>query len=601
MNMKEATEKKNLFRVAEAAVIAIVVILFSCFFDYRYAMNDDVFVNAIISGKYSGMPDVHNVSIATPLNFFFCLLYRIYPTFPWFGCSMILCQFYSVYSVVTLLQKKLNINRMYEWCFIIAVNILMLGIMADKLVIVQYTYTAALLMSSATIRLYSMNEVFLDRRWLIQFAGILLQYMFAYCLRTEMFWFLLPFSVLFTLIWYYRKNGLCLKKTCVKQWILIWGCLLFGAAVMHTVNVNSYTDEEWAEYKKVDEYRTQLYDFLTIPDYEENKAFYESAGISEAQYSLLNNYNFSLDDDITSETLRSVVDYADEKRISKYGGVKRLYYQIFTLPLKEGLWSYGHRVLFDPAVAGDDYPWNFVCAALYGVLFLLTCFSGRVQNFVYMVLMFSGRTVLWMYVILKQRAPVRITHSLFVIEIVCLLMLVIEELSWLKESKKLKQPRLLYTGLAILFLAGAGTVAFASLRNFQTEYENTVSFNEDWEELLTYCEEQKDNFYFMDVYSTVNYSEAIFANRHIGPDNYDICGGWLAKSPLCGEKYEQFGISSVREALLENDNVYFVADQGADLEWLSSIYEEQGIQVVLEMRDSVAEKFDIYQIKRKIP
>ena len=78
----------------------------------------------------------------------------------------------------------------------------------------------------------------------------------------------------------------------MKQWILIWGCLLFGAAVMHTVNVNSYTDEEWAEYKKVDEYRTQLYDFLTIPDYEENKAFYESAGISEAQYSLLNNYNF---------------------------------------------------------------------------------------------------------------------------------------------------------------------------------------------------------------------------------------------------------------------------------------------------------------------
>ena len=49
--MKEAIKRKNLFCVAEAAVIAVVVILFSYFFDYRYAMNDDVFVNAIISGK----------------------------------------------------------------------------------------------------------------------------------------------------------------------------------------------------------------------------------------------------------------------------------------------------------------------------------------------------------------------------------------------------------------------------------------------------------------------------------------------------------------------------------------------------------------------
>ena len=57
----------------------------------------------------------------------------------------------------------------------------------------------------------------------------------------------------------------------------------------------------------------------------------------------------------------------------------------------------------------------------------------------------------------------------------------------------------------------------------------------------------------------------------------------------------------MREALLENDNVYFVAEQGANLEWLSNIYAEQGISVALEPRDSVAGKFEIYQIKRKSP
>lgn len=597
--MKKATEKKNLIGVAEAAVITAAVILFSCFFDYRYAMNDDVFVNAIISGNYSGIPDIHNISIATPLNFFFCLLYRLCPVFPWFGCGMILCQFLSLYSVIVLLQRKLNIGGKYELCLTVAVNILMLGMMANELVIVQYTYTAALLMTSATIRLYSMDEAFPCRRWAGKFVGILLQYLFAYCLRTEIFWFLLPFSMLFTLIWYYRKNGMHVQRTDLKMWILIWGCILCGAALMHGINLGSYADEKWAEYKKVDEYRTQLYDFLVLPEYEDNREFYEAAGISKAQYKLLDNYNFSLDDDITSETLQSVVRYANEKRMAEYSGVKRLYYGMFTLPLREGIWSYCHRVLFDPVVSGDDYPWNFVCAALYVVFILLTCISGRKQNFVHLTLMFAMRSVLWMYIILKQRTPTRVTHSLFVIEIVCFLVLVFEELSWLKESGKQKSRKQLYTGLVILFLAGAGIIAAVSLSSFQTEYENTVSFNEEWEELLTYCRGKKDNFYFMDVYSTVNYSEAIFTNMNEKPENYDICGGWLAKSPLCNEKYAHFGITSVREDLIEKDNVYFVAEQGADLEWLSDLYAEKGISVVLERKDNVAGQFDIYDIKRK--
>ena len=77
-------------------------------------------------------------------------------------------------------------------------------------------------------------------------------------------------------------------------------------------------------------------------------------------------------------------------------------------------------------------------------------------------------------------------------------------------------------------------MAFTSWGSFRTEYQNTVAFNEEWEELLAYYRERKDNFYFMDVYSTVNYSEAIFTDNGEGTENYDICGGWLAKSPLCG-------------------------------------------------------------------
>ena len=148
-------------------------------------------------------------------------------------------------------------------------------------------------------------------------------------------------------------------------------------------------------------------------------------------------------------------------------------------------------------------------------------------------------------------------------------------------------------------LAGAGAVAVYSCQGLGMTYEKTVAFNEEWEELLAYCRDREDNFYFMDVYSTVNYSEAIFTGRYSGLENYDICGGWLAKSPLCGEKYGQFGIDSVPTALIEKDNVYFVAEEGSDLAWLSALYEEKGIDLELECREKVAEHFCIYHLKRK--
>ena len=56
------------------------------------------------------------------------------------------------------------------------------------------------------------------------------------------------------------------------------------------------------------------------------------------------------------------------------------------------------------------------------------------------------------------------------------------------------------------------------------------------------------------------------------------------------------GHLAIQEALLEKDNVYFVAEQGADLEWLSELYAEKGVCVDLECQDSVAGQFDVYKI-----
>lgn len=593
---KRIRGRKFLISAAEAAVTAGMLILLACLFDYRYATNDDVFIKAIVSGQYSGVPNVHNIQCIILLNNFFVLLYRVCSFVPWFGIFMVGSQFCSLYGILVCLIKKMNFHRTYRYLCAAAVNVLLWSIMVSEIVILQYTYTASLLIVSATVRLYyAVEQEASKERNRIWYAGLLINFLLAFCLRTEIFLFLLPFSVLLTVIrcssaeagFHSREWG---------KWGAFWGVLLLCVGALYMADHIGYKEEGLREYRQIFDYRTQLYDFLTLPDYEENQEFYKAADISEGQYTLLKNYNFALDEEITSKTLKSVVDYANEKRVAQYQGLERYYMQMFTLPLREGLWSYTHRVLGDPVVAADDYPWNFVSAGLYVALLVSACFTRRVRNLVYAFLMFSMRSGLWMYIILRQRTPPRVTHSLFIMEIVCLLLLVFEELSHLEKTEGLRKSGWLYPGMAGLFLAGAGAVAVHSWSGFAGAYRETVAFNTEWKSLLEYCSEREENFYFMDVYSTVNYSQEIFGKELSRPENYDICGGWLAKSPLCEDKYRHFGFTSPRMALVEKDNVFFVAEQGSDLDWLVLLYEEKGIAVSLDYLENVAGRFDIIKL-----
>ena len=595
MTKKHMTQRRRI-GLTEAAFLAGVWVLLACLFDFRYAMNDDVLIHGILSGKYAGEPDIHNISLNIVLNAVFALLYRVCGFVPWFGLAMVSAQFLSLYEIAMCLERKMKFQTAWRPAILAGVNLLLTGLMLQELVIVQYTYTAALLMAAATARLTCVEET--DRRGLA-YAGILGRYLLAFCLRTEICLFLLPFAAVLTAIAYHKRNGLHIVRRELVRWGLFWGALTLCLAGLYAADPAGYADGDWADYRKVDRYRTQLYDFLALPAYEENQDFYEKAGISRSQYELLKNYNFSLDERITGDTLQKVVEYANEKRTSQYQGAEKLYMRFFTLPLREGIWSYCHRVLWDPQVSGDDYPWNFVCAALYLTWIVLTFLTKRWRNAAYLALLLFLRSGLWMYIILRQRVPARVTHSLFIMEIVCLLLLVFEELSLLDQCRALRRPKGLWIGMAVLFLAGAGAVTADSWARVPGDYRETVEFNREWQELLDYCAERKDCFYLMDVYSTVNYTEPIFGGAWDGPDNYDICGGWLAKSPLCTEKYENFGFTVPEKALIETDHVYFMAEAGSDLDWLLALYEELGIRAEAEYVERAAGKFDIIRIREE--
>jgi hypothetical protein len=104
-----------------------------------------------------------------------------------------------------------------------------------------------------------------------------------------------------------------------------------------------------------------------------------------------------------------------------------------------------------------------------------------------------------------------------------------------------------------------------------------------WRALTEYCAKNNTNYYVIDVYSSTSYngasySEKIFKNVDNSYKNYDICGGWTAKSPLMRQKLSVMGLKYIQSALY-TQKAYFVAACDKDLTWLSRYYQNRGYNV----------------------
>ena len=111
--------------------------------------------------------------------------------------------------------------------------------------------------------------------------------------------------------------------------------------------------------------------------------------------------------------------------------------------------------------------------------------------------------------------------------------------------------------------------------------------NKEWLLLQEYCKENEQNYYLIDVYSTVSYTEKMFENVDNSYRNYDLCGGWTANSPLYAQKMEKRGISHIETDLLEKDNVFFVSKTNRDIAWLLQYYADKGIDINAEVVEEI--------------
>jgi len=583
--MKNLVKYENLIL---AAFYILMLIFFVAFrYDFYFALNDDVLMKDLLAGIYTGTPEASNIQMLYPLGFVISLFYRIVPGFPWYGLFLIGCQFLSLY-MISFLSLKFSTNRIKKILFLIVMFVIFFATMLHHLVFVQYTITSAML-AAAAVFYFTVTEASEDIKVFIK-ANIpaLILILIAFLLRPWMLWLLLPL-ICFAGIFKWSQEVTIFTKQNMKKYFSLFGLLLALLLVSQAIDLLAHSSSEWRQFNRFFANRTKLYDFQMIPEYEENAAFYTGIGFTYGEVNLLNNYNFGISEKINDVSLLEIATYAKQKRNETVSFGERFKQQF--------------RAYYYVATKGH-YPYNVLILLGYAALLGWAFFRNQLGRIVTVLFMLGiVRSGLWLYILMGERYPERIIHSLYFVEMMLLLAMFLTAMTKKEEQDSRKVPKFYPYIVAVT----AVFIAFGNIKptlyGMDTEFIYIEAKNQPWRVMQEYVSKNNESFYFIDVYSSVKYQEDIFGFdnpfRSSFPANYDIMGGWAVNSPLHQKKLDRMikpGITMF-EALYSYDNVFFINDKSRDTSWLPAYYAERGYEISLERVDVIADKLEVYKLR----
>lgn len=574
------------------AIVAINVVVMGMRFDFYYDLNDDTMMKDIMSGVYSGMPDGHNMQTLYPLGALIALCYRLGRTITWYGLFLCLCQFGCFYLIgVRLCALEGKADGPVDWVHgrIIPLLILTLfqwGVFLSHLINIQYTITCTVMSATAIFLFLTTPEGINTQQFIVRNIPTVILVIVAYQLRTEMLLLTFPFICLAGLYRMAEEKELFAKETLGKYGAVL-GMILAGVMLSSAADYAAYSGAEWKDFRNFFDARTTVYDFYPelITDEKYNDALAE-LGVTPEKLALLTNYNFGLDDAIDTQMLMNMADYASHTlgEAKDWAGIAR-----------DKTVDYIYRIFH-----GQDAPYNMIVLWAYVTIAIVGILMHRYAFAWQLVLLAAVRSAVWMFILMRGRDPVRITHSLYLVELALLSAILMRMLRFCTTDII---RNIVLRGMWVLLVLFITANIVHSISDVKTEQMQRELVNANWNAIDAYCKEHTENFYFEDVYSTVSFSQKIFANSDNSYANYDIMGGWMCKSPLYKDKLYQYNIISVKEALIGQDNVYLIMsdtealDQGFD--WIIDFYRSQGVSVTVEEADKIGEYYSVYKVREQ--
>ncbi len=562
MSFGEKRNNKKEYIVVGGLVLCVLVGM-SLLCPPYYSMNDDMMMKSILSGAYTGTPDGHTVYMKYPLSGIISLLYRITGKISWFDVVMVGCFWVSISSVI------LRVVKSRSTILIVAVSCLCSALFLPHLFTMHYTLVAAMVGSSALFL------VMTGGGWL---AVVLL--ILCYCIRSQVFFLLLPFLGV-TVLW--RIAG-------KKQDKLVRQLLVAAAGVVVCILCNQvmYQGSDWKQYMEYNDARTRLYDYDGLLPYDANKDAFEKAGISREQHRIMEEYVLVLDESVTAGTQENAADIAVSVREEQRSAVSYLV---------ECVKEYYYHIMY------TDQPYNLLLICGYLLVLVLLLRRKEWVKLLLLCCLAGGRSLIWVFLIWRGRFPERIYVSLYFLDLMILAGMMVDllltgrkvrkaDLADSDKNYKTYIPRVMGGVICILLLLSGLQQSHVMYGRSRQQAERQRS----WETLLRYCQDHLDTLYLLDVRSMVNYTGKVW-DRTTRQENHLLGGGWMSETPLLNGRLK--GAADGGELFTEADSkCCYVIAADRDVRWLDEYCKKRFGDGQLVKSDSISlngtEVFRVY-------
>lgn len=533
-----------------------------------YAINDDTGMRSMAIGSYSGKPDAHLNYPSYLWGIIVSSLYTIFPALDWYGILLWGLPIIGLCLLMNQLQAKMRGLKNKIVCVLLSLTIILL-VLGGDLMRLQWTVSAALCGVSGCLIYYLGNGKQSANFQALFLLGCSLM------IRKHSFFMVM---VLFGMLFVYREiNELwdraekCFRNNQLRPFLKrnLWlvGLAIFFAITSITTD-RAYSSEEWVSYKTYSNKRSLLYDYQSIPVWDDAKDFYEANGYSQQTVSMLKSYLIGFLDDIDAEDFIAIREYAKDQKGSMIDQIKATLISLTRLR--------------------DNVYIESICVLLFGTVVLLVYkLHKRAWKDVFLLVTSSLACGAMAFLLeMKGKLPNRVLIIILLIQMASVLVILCNSVVQNKEgavliSKKQK--------IAVVFLAFCFVVVLMAQQ--KDMYQGMValrSSNADARRIDEYYISHPDNFYVLaDSKGTASTRNFAFVNEYPTPSNTIGTIGWGIRNPLWYDKLALIGAESPTEAIFQ-DNVYLCT------------YSEDRLALVVEYLRSVgknvqAECVDVFE------
>ena len=563
--------------------LTVFYVLLFCYIRPVDGINDDWGMYSTLSGAYLGEPDAHVLFFLYPLSWFLCCLYKINSSIPWYGlfqhAAHVLC-IWLLYRRTLQLRKKHFHSDSVIMPALAILSVLFFIVDFNIISEVQYTTTAGFCAATALFYFITTKSDENISSFLKGNIPTLVLAWLTFSMRQNVLYMMLPMAGILWLSKWVLSNQRFYLDYILK--LLSFAVILFlGMGILYGVHMIAYSDEEWADFTKINHYRERVGDFYTWPEYEECSSKLTALGIDEESYFYQKNgapyigYQMSLND---WEQMHQIAKDCYLARTSVTSRLKNIAAGTLTVFLyQDGM-----------------QPLNLCTAFLFLFTFCCIIYGRNLVALAVYFLYLLGRMVTWAYILYQGRFPKRIIQPLIAADIMVLFGILFA-FNLIKINRKI-----FYMILLPCIIALSAVSVYCTKINIDTSYH----VNQDvWEDLKEYCYAHPDNFYIWTCNSSTldNYCESPFNTTLDTYQNFFYTNWGVVCNPNSRKKLAMHGIGNFGEDLVQNQNVYFIFKEGLyHREHPVIMYFRHTYNIGCELTDTFnagGDAYEVYQLR----